>query len=398
MPIRSTLPALDPALQLLLLLARLELSEEQEASARALCARIDDWPGLAQQANQRFVLPLAYRHLLRLAPENLPPEQLDAMKGRSLAVVKLNLLVAAAQHRLQTELLIPLEVPHVFFKGPSLAARYYDDPALRFSRDIDLLVPPERLVLLLEAALSKGYVSLMPKGLTTKREGLAYAAGAHHVFSLLSPDGVPIDLHQQIDCSGTIYATQQLLDGAESFVAGDAEIPVMSTAELFVYICLHHSKHHWSHLHWLVDLDAIQRHPSFTLEASRDLAARRNLTTTLEACLAMHRALAASEPWKASVSGHGRAMLGACLMALQGGPEVELAMGRTRAAPDFAFAWQASTKHRLHGRMQGVAKLLRPTYADYHLWPLPPRWQWIYRLTCPFQKLHSRITTGRWRS
>lgn len=225
MPTRSTLPALDPALQLLLLLARLELAEEQEASARALCARIDDWPGLAQQANHRFVLPLAYRHLRRLAPENLSSEQLDAMKRQSLAVVKLNLLVAAAQHRLQTELLIPLEIPHVFFKGPSLAARYYDDPALRFSRDIDLLVPPERLVLLLEAALSKGYVSLMPKGLTKKREGLAYAAGAHHVFSLLSPDGVPIDLHQQIDCSGTIYATQQLLDGAESFVAGDAEIP-----------------------------------------------------------------------------------------------------------------------------------------------------------------------------
>ncbi|MBE0487441.1 MAG: nucleotidyltransferase family protein [Halomonas sp.] len=398
MPKRVNVSTPGPMLKLLLLLARLELTEKQQAAALALCTQVDDWPELARQANQRFVLPLVYRHLRRLAPGNLPATQLDEIRQGSLSVVQLNLLVADAQRKLRDELLSPLEVPHAFFKGPSLAARYYDDPSLRFSRDIDLLVPPGRLVELLERALNKGYVSLMPKGLTTDREGLVYAAGAHHVFSLLSPEGVPIDLHQQIDVSGTIYTTQALLDGAEPFVMGGAEIQVMPTEELFVYICLHHTKHHWSHLHWLVDLDAIQRHPSFSLAASRQLAARLKLAATLEACLEMHRALSDPEPDNVIISNHGKELLDACLMALQGGPEVELAMERMKTSPDFAFDWQASARDRLQGRMQGVVKLLRPNYADYRLWPLPARWQWIYRLTCPFQKLHSRITTGRWRS
>ncbi|WP_162899870.1 nucleotidyltransferase family protein [Halomonas sp. JS92-SW72] len=398
MPRRESPTSLTPALHLLLVMARLALTEEQKAAALALCARIDDWEALSRLANERFVLPLAYRHLSRLAPGNLPGSSLDAMRETSLSVVRYNLLAAAAIRQLQEELLVPLEVPHLFFKGPSLSARYYDDPALRFSRDIDLLVAPERLVALLERALRQGYVSQMPQGLTAEREGLRFAAGVHHVFSLLSPQGVAIEIHQQIDSLGSIYSTQALLDGAETFVMGESEVRVMPTEELFVYICLHHTKHHWSHLHWLVDLDAIQRHPSFSLTACREVAARRGLGATLEACLAMHRALADPEPWRADIAGHGRELLGACLMALEGGWEVELAMESMKSSADFAFDWQATPRQRLQGRMQGVVKLLRPTYADYRLWPLPPRWQWLYRLSCPFQKLHSRLTTGRWRA
>ncbi|PMR71875.1 hypothetical protein CR158_17820 [Halomonas heilongjiangensis] len=389
-------PPLDPVLQLLLLLARLELDDAQSQAARALCQRITDWARVTHEARQRFILPVVYRHLRLLEAEGLSQDQWRDMKRDCLAVIQHNLFMSAAQRQLRDELLVPLGIPHLFFKGPSLAARYYDDPGLRFCRDIDVLVSPEQLVGLLQAAVDRGYTPYMPKGLGRDPGGLAFAANVHRVVSLLSPQGAPIEIHQQIDGSRMLYATGALLDDAEQHTLDGTPMAVMPTAELFVYACLHHTRHHWSHLHWLMDIDAIQRHASFDPEAVKACAMRRRLGTTLEASLELYRVLSTPGPWdEATISRNGRDLLGACLTALQGGWEEEMALRKTRMSKDFAFAWQASRRHRLHGRMQGILKFLLPTYADYHRWPLPRRWQWVYRLSRPIRKTYSRITTGR---
>ncbi|EPC04237.1 hypothetical protein L861_02670 [Litchfieldella anticariensis FP35 = DSM 16096] len=386
---------LAPSLQLLVLLSRLKLSDTQEKAALTLCQRIDDWSQVSHQAQQRFVLPLVYRHLRRLAPETLSPLQLDTMKHQCMAAVQHNMLVITAQRKLVRDLLLPLDIRHLFFKGPALAARYYDEPAMRFSRDIDVLVPRNRMVELLEVALDRGYIPHDPKQPQTDRTSLVFLARVQGVITLLTPQGVAIEFHQRIDNTGTIYDTSELLSSAEPMRLGDAEISVMPTAELFVYICLHHTKHFWSHLHWLVDLDAIQRHPTFDLDTVRAYAARRNLTATVEACLDFYRAMSAPEPWRYQPnSEHGGELLVASLAALKGGLAKELEMHKKKATPDFSFAWQARTTHWLRWQVLGWLRLFRPSYADYKSWPLPPRWQWLYRVTRPFRELIARVTPG----
>lgn len=388
------LAALDPALQLLLLLSRLALSAEQRRAALALCARIDDWSWLARQAEQRFVLPLVYRHLRRLGPRNLPAERLEGMRRRCLAIVQHNLHLAAAQRQLVRELLEPLGIPHVFFKGHALAVRYYPEPATRFCRDIDLLVPSERTVDLLEAALQRGYSPHRPQQLALDRVSLAFAARVQPVITLLSPLGVPIEIHRQIDKTGTIYDSAELVANGDALAAGDTRMSVMSTAELFVYACLHHTRHRWSHLHWLVDLDAMQQHPDFDLAEVRACAERRHLTATLEASLELHEACSMLEPWRlAHLSDNGRALLEACLLNLQGGRAEELILRRANSTPDFAFAWQTNSAHRWWWRARGWIDPLRPSYADYHSWPLSPERQWLYLLTRPFRGLIKRLTS-----
>ncbi|WP_163559179.1 nucleotidyltransferase family protein [Halomonas sp. NO4] len=375
-------------LRLLLLLARLELTPPQHDAALALCQRIDDWSALTEQASRAFILPLVYRHLRRLAPACLPAEELTRMRDASLAVVRHNLRLAAIPQRLASQLLEPLGVPYLFFKGPALAARYYADPGLRYSRDIDLLVPGERMVDLLAAALEQGCTPCQPAALEADRESLAFAVHAQGVITLCSPEGIPLEIHQRLDQEPGLYVTREILADAEPLSLGDDVIRVMPTSELFVYLCLHHTRHHWSRLHWLVDLDAIRRHPDFDLDTTRACARRRGLSATLEAALAFQHACAGPEPWHDETLGaHGHALLRDCLTTLQGDYATELALRQRNTTSDFAYPWQTQRSRRLAWRLGRLVRPWRPSYSDYRQRPLPRDWQWLYWFTRPVRGL-----------
>lgn len=380
--------SLDSTLRLLILLARLELSAPQQREAMALCARIDDWTEVTRQAKQQFVLPLVYRHLRHLSPPSLSTQDAAQMRSQCVSILQHNLQVVAEQQRLVRELLDPLEIPHLFFKGPSLAARYYDDPAIRFSRDIDLLVPCDRAADLLEAALQRDYQALNPKQLTPDRSSLDFAVRTLPVLTITSPRGVKIEVHRQLDKEGRLYRTDALLEARDPLPFGDAVLWTMPTSELFVYICLHHTRHYWSHLHWLVDLDAIQRHSDFDLGEVYACAEKHDLTTTVAASMELYHALTQPEPSLAQGLGeHGRILLNACLATLQGGHEAELALRHISPTPDFAFSWQTTTSYLMAYRIRRPVVPLMPTYNDYQFLPLPPRWQWLYHIIRPCRVL-----------
>ncbi|MCL7939407.1 nucleotidyltransferase family protein [Halomonas sp. ATCH28] len=386
----------DATLRLLILLARLELSEAQREAALTLCSGIQAWHEVARRAERQLVLPLVYRHLHELSPPTLSPADAAHLRQRALSLVQVNLLVAGEQQRLVGEILDPLDIPYLFFKGPALAARYYDEPAMRSCRDIDLLVPRHRCVELLEFALRHGYRPLAPEALTPDRQSLEFALRAKTVVSLVSPSGVCIEVHHEIDRGTGIYQSDALLDSRVAHQAGGALLYSMPTSELFVYICLHHTRHYWSHLHWLVDLDAIQRHPDFDAAAAYACAERRGLASTFNACLEFYRALAAPEPEHSlHLSPRSREMLEACFTTLQGGLEAELALRRQRPTRQFGFTWQTTLANRWTSRLRKWASPLQPGYIDYQFLPLPSRWQWLYYAIRPYRALAKR-RRARW--
>ncbi|QJQ94022.1 MULTISPECIES: nucleotidyltransferase family protein [Halomonadaceae] len=396
MTVPSTLSPPDTALRLLLLLARLELSEAQKESVLQLCQQVDDWGEVIRRAQACFLLPLVYRHLRRLSPDSMPPEQLNAMKLKCMFVVQHGLRVAAAQQSLVRDLLEPLKIPHLFFKGPTLAARYYDDPAMRFCRDIDVLIARERMAELIDHALAQGYIAHDPSDLKRDRTSLEFVSKVRKVISLVSPHGVLIELHQKIDNTGSIYDSSKLIANGEHYRFNDTAIQVMPTSELFVYICLHHTKHYWSHLHWLADMDAIQRHADFDLDEVYRHAERLDLVTTVNASLELYRAMATPMPWdEKMLSEHGKEMVGACLVALQGGYEAELELRKTKVMPDYSFTWQANMAYRLRWQYLGWTRFFWVSYDDYLAWPLAPRWQWIYRGTGPFRKAYKHLVVEK---
>ncbi|MFO8046016.1 MAG: nucleotidyltransferase family protein [Halomonas sp.] len=374
----------DATLRLLILLSRLKLTEAQRQAALALCNSVVSWPEVARRAEQHLVLPLVYRHLHELAPPTLSPADEYHMHQRALILVQQNLLVTGEQQRLVIEILDPLNIPYLFFKGPALAARYYDEPAMRSCRDIDLLVSRHRCVELLELALKQGYLPLDPETLTPDRQSITFAVRVQSVVTIVSPSGVRIEVHHEIDRGAKIYQTETLLDNRVAYLVGDTLLYSMPTSEIFVYICLHHTRHYWSHLHWLVDLDAIQHHPDFNETWAHDCAEQRGLASTYSACMEFYRALASLEPESSvHLSQRSREMLGACFTTLQGGYKAEMALRRKRPTPEFGFTWQTSVTYRWASQIRERFPRFQPLYRDYQLLPLPPRWQWLYYVVRP---------------
>ena len=393
----ASLDSPPPMLRLLFLLARLELSKAQEREVIALCSRIEDWAEPLCLAQDAFVLPLVYRHLSRFAPASLSPDLMAQLHGQCLMTVAHNLTVAAEQKRLVHDLLDPLDIPYLFFKGPALAARYYDDPGLRCCGDIDLLIPRGRIPDLLARALRSGYQPSNPPWLTADRTALDFAISRQPVINILTPAGVEVEVHCQLDKQAALYDTEALLAAREPLQVGDTTLHVMPTNELFVYLCLHNTRHYWSHLHWLVDLDALQRHPDFDLATAYACARKRGLTATVDASLELNRLLANPDLEGAvhELSRQGHALYQACLATLQGGLEAELALRRKRPAPEFAFDWQTTLTYRITSRLRRWTQPFRPNYLDYANRPLPPGWQWLYYVTHPCRKLRNLITSRR---
>ncbi|WP_282041737.1 nucleotidyltransferase domain-containing protein [Halomonas alimentaria] len=385
-------PALSPEFRLLLLFSRLELNAEQARAAQAHCQKISDWQAFRHLAAQRFILPLAYRHLRRLAPPSLPVEQLDSMKRQVMSFSLHGLNVMTSLGEVSQTLLEPLGIPYITFKGPSLAARYYDEPALRFCRDIDILVPRERMAELLARALALGYTPVVPADLSHDPVSLAFVARYQHVITLRSPRGVVIEFHSRIDNLGTVYASRALFERAESVRVGSHEVSVMPTDELFVYICWHHTKHFWSRLHWLVDLDAMQCHPSFDRRRTLACAERHGLGSTVEVCLKM-AALLGSPDFELHDTPDQRLnqLLTLSIQGMQGDPSFDHRLDKKMSNPDFSFQWQTGRLHLVRGKLLGRLRMFQPSYAEYRVWPLPSGWQWLYCFLRPMLACRRRL-------
>lgn len=383
---------MNASLRLLILLARLELTASQRRRALTLCGAIKNWEELTRQAEQLFVLPLTYRHLRSLAPPSIAQSELHHMRCQSMRIIHQNLQIIGEQQCLARDILSPLNCPYLFFKGPSLAARYYDDPAIRSCRDIDLLVPQKHCLPLLERALRQGYQAYDPEYMSLDTTSLEFSIRTKTVMTIISPKGVKIELHTQLDRGGKLYSTEIAMADREPLPVGGEECWVMPTAELFVYICLHHTRHHWSHLHWLADLDAIQRHPSFSRESVYRCARQQGVLTTVEASLEFYQAISEDTTGIPDLPGKNASSLLTSFRTAVQGREWDAPIKRESPhTPEFTFNWQTTKSHRISSRLHRWLHRLRPGYADYQFWPLPTRWQWLYYISRPWRILIQRF-------
>lgn len=387
---------LTPEVQLILTCARLELTPQQRQHLRYLCGVGIDWADLMRQATRHLMAPLVYRHLKVSALDCVPTDVLAALYSLSQNLIVRTMAMAANQQHLVQQILQPLGVPYALIKGPSLAQRYYHGLGLRQCRDLDILIDPDRLFEVVEATTAHGYqvdpgmLSMLYPGAYSTRQDLEIGCRHESVMMVISPNGVRVELHQRLENKGHIFNPRYILSKAEPFRANGVTYQVLPTTELFVYICYHHSRHQWAHLHWLADLDAMQRHPSFDRQAVETFALQVGLLTTVKAALALHGACGNPAPHRVRLKTPAeRSMLDTCLHSLTCEGQIKAAHGPRSDAYD---AWYIRLRYL-------VIVFLRPTYEDYKALALPESWHGVYYLVHPFRmwwkalnKLFSWIT------
>lgn len=386
----------DSSFQLLLLLSRLELSDEQIQAVSKLIPRIDDWERFTRQASERFVLPVVHGHLSKRWKQQVPEPHIDLMKLQAFHLILHNLNITSELQHTVSNVLLPLEVPHLCFKGPSLAFQYYREPSQRLCRDLDILVSQEDLPKVLRYALRNGYQPYDPEGLTSSEESLAFVASHQKVVTLLSPRQVAIEFHTKIDNTGSVFSVAQMLEKRQPMAINSVNTCVMPINDLFVYLCWHHTKHYWSRLHWLVDITAIQNHPDFKLEEVLACADKYTLGSTVRSCLEMMDYFSAPTLNNIEdLTPNARELVRTSILAMHGDVEFEHSLSRKKPTPDFSFSWQTSSVRIWQWKLLGWKRIFRPSYDNYIAWPLTKRWQWIYSLIRPFNEAYIRFFQKR---
>jgi len=374
------LPAISVPAQLLLMCARERLSAEQYDFVIQLCGQIVDWDELIQQSQFRLITALVHYHLSRL-PRGLVPEAVvERLKDSARLTMMRNLTMIGVHHRLVREVLGPLDVPYVFFKGPSLAYQYYLNPSLRQFRDIDLLIPRKRIVEVGQRLRELKFYSSPDRRLASD-DGLKFLQRFSGMMDWMSLDRVLIEIPTSLDDWGRL-PTDEIIKHAETANIGGLSVSVPSPDDFFCYLCKHHSRHHWARLHWIADLNAILAHPSFDVNRIREQASKRGFERTVEAALLIHQAVVTPEPWKAEFKDpFAHEIFRHCLINLDGNFEQELALREMFPASSIDIDPIVRRKEHWIGRN---LSRFTPQMEDYLQAPMRSRWHWLYYFIRPF--------------
>jgi hypothetical protein len=380
---------LTPSSRLLLLCARLELSPTQAESLRRLASTIDDWNEFVRAARRRMVAPLVLIHLSRHGHGTVPNAVLERLRRRAATIARRNLKLRLEQRSLAEQVFDPLGVRHLWFKGPSLAGRYYRDPAHRPCRDLDVLIEPDALGPVLSRLLELGYHPVNAEDAMHSPDEVGFVARFLPPPALWSPGGVVVEVETVLEKSGRRSDSRQLLSHADRMVIDGREIGVLPTARLFVYLCRHHTRHAWSRLHWLADLDAVMRDHEFDREAVLREARSQRVERTVEAAMELLELCGDPEfVDPRATGGPAGDLLRDVARMLRSTNDEERGEARQRGARGYGHRWQGGRFHRLKWAMEALTA--PPRLDDYRRWPLPERWFWLYRILRPMGVLLRR--------
>jgi len=382
---------LTDEIRLLALCSRQKIDQEREREFERLARGVKDWESLIKNARSHFAAGLLFKHLRSLAEGLVPREVLTELRENQLLLAAAYLKRSAAQRDLSENILSKHDFAHVFVKGNALALQCYEEPALRPARDIDVLIPASEIGRFWKLIQPLGYRRL-PKQDGSEDVPIEHAVAFFPVIDLVSPTGVHIELHTSLDKSGMIFETDVVLTRGKELRVGGEAVRVADIHDHFLFICLHHSRHLFSHLHWLADIDAVMTHQSFDIETARERARCVNILDTVDACMDLCGASAQLPlSFESCKTEGGKELLEWCIRSLHDGVDTERSTRKNRKSPDFALPWQFGLKHRL----ALLGHRIKPTIADYRAFPLPRQWWWLYFLTRPFRLLAESLVARK---
>lgn len=243
------------------------------------------WPFIFKIAGRNGVLPLVSSNLLREFHEILDEEIRAALSEFLGGHVRNNLLQTSKLVEIYN-LLEAAGIPMLPFKGPSLAVQAYGDISLRQFVDLDILVQPRHFDEAVKVLQKAGYIPI-DKATWLKRKGRFFTRKKDLGF--VSEDRqIRVELHWKL--SGTHFAMpveiDELWKRLETVRLGGTDVRSLPFADLFVYLCLHGSRHGWEKFSWVCDINELIRETEISGEINwedvRQQARRYGCEKTVE--------------------------------------------------------------------------------------------------------------------
>lgn len=353
--------------------------------ARALASGIADWDEFVAIASKKFIVTFVHRHLSAHADDIVPPRAMLDMKARAHASTLSSLKIVGAQIAFHKRCIAPINASYAYVKGATLARQFLRNFGDRPGRDIDILVADADFGRVLKTALSCGYRIHYDGKIRTPDEGLRelpFLARYADVVSIIGDEFIPIEIHRRLDKLSLNFDLTRMISTAETVVLAGTPLKTLSGPQHFVYVAYHHSRHFWSSLHWVADIDAMLRSSRCDRAEILYIADEIGIRPTVEAAFEFQDLLFRPGLWGASIpfeTGGGQ-FLKACLLNLDQDLDFEKQLRVGMPFSDFMSAWQISP-----GRLNDLwvntwRRRLRPSVSQYLDHPHPPSLYWVYSL------------------
>ena len=246
---------------------------DDPAGFAVACSSIKDWPAVLHEASRHGVLGVLERPLLEKAPSG---EIRAAIESRRLAERLWSDKLGPALDEALT-VLEAAGTQTAVLKGPILSERLYDEPTVRISTDLDILISPTDLDRAVTALETLGYKAQTgPAGRYYRRH--------HHHLSLERPSGPQVELHfRGFTGLGTeIPAEKLLVHCVRNQSPRGPNYLVLSPEDEFLFLAVHAAGHGFARLIWLYDLKIwLRKFPSVRWPVVFSRARRWQVETAL---------------------------------------------------------------------------------------------------------------------
>lgn len=291
----------------------------------------------------------------------------------------------------------------ISMKGPILAMELYGNPALRYSRDLDLLVSEEEFgaaCALLEGLGYEPEVTIWNKTPLRRKRIEKRGEDMHRCYH---KDDICIELHWRLSFRMD-ESFQELWARRQMKMLMGSPIPCLGEGDELPYLVCHAAGHGFFRLRWLLDVHRLQQgRPAFFGDLYPVMAKQGTGMLLLETMLVLYRLGLPMEDVDSPlfrVRRTGDQVTFAYDEALKA--DADRALELTRAVWPMltlegeALGMAGRTYQKLlptMGKKRTVLDLLAPCQADLELIDLPDRWYFLYYLIRPVHKLW-RILRG----
>jgi len=244
-------------LELRLILSCLRASADQDVGdqIRALCLRAIDWDAFIKLVDRHRVPSLVYKSLNRFAGNRIPEIALTRLRNRFHRNAQQVLAKTAELVRIM-KTFQQNDINVLPFKGPVLALQVYDDLDSRHVGDLDMMVPPERVLEAQELLQQEGYRRKHPDFELTPRQHSVYIRNNHHFGYICKERGIRVELHWRFGSNRYLFPLRfnDLWRDRQTIQLGGVDVATFSLEHTILFLCTHGAVHAWFRLFWLNDV------------------------------------------------------------------------------------------------------------------------------------------------
>lgn len=231
---------------------------ESPEQLRRLASQSVDWSKVQTHAQTHGVVPLVSESLSEHCPELVPEKILESLEATHLKTATHNLRLSqelvSVLNQLQTE-----GIQVIPYRGPVLASDVYDELSLRQFTDLDLFVHREDIpairALLLENGYTRQFEHESTTGLTLGQEWAYNKFRRDYPFYHPEKDTM-IELHWRVldRRFPTAIELETVWDRRATTAISGQKLPVLSTEDRLLMLCVHGTRHYWERLGWICDI------------------------------------------------------------------------------------------------------------------------------------------------